>query len=89
MILIETKAKEKTALNPSVGADERQSLQTSCDEIIPADTGEFNSPFDDSMEDLQALLKKIQAANDPTHLHTVTMNELLETVYQSRPAGTG
>jgi len=83
---METKEKEKTALNPSVGADERQSLQTSCEEIIPADTGEFNSPFDDSMEDLQALLKKIQEANDPTRLQTVTMNELLETVYQSRPA---
>ena len=74
--------KEKTALNPSVGADGGQSIQLTNTSITDQQQN-CNGKF--SEEDYKELLWKIQQMNDPANLPTVTMQELYETVYQSRP----
>ena len=77
-------AKEKTALISSVGADDRQSILKYSDKIIPIESAEINSQDEDSSKKLREIQKKMQRLNDPAYLHTVSMNELYETVYQSR-----
>ena len=77
-------AKEKTALATSVGADERQSVQNT-DNIIPTSDAEFNDLNENSSETLEEIYRKMMRINDPAYLPTVTMQELYEKVYQSRP----
>ena len=79
-----SEAKEKTALCTSVGADERQSVQNTISSISVLDT-EINHPDENSPENLEDILRQMQRMSDPAYLHTVSMNELYETVYQSRP----
>ena len=43
-------AKEKTALITSVGADERQSFQTNCKDIIPTPDTEINHQIENPEE---------------------------------------
>ena len=69
-------AKEMTALGPSVGADGGQSLTKTNPSIA-----EDDSEFKEKMRRLQLM----QRINDPDYLPTITMNELYENVYQSRP----
>ena len=73
--------KEMTTLNASVGADERQSFQTYNNDIITTVNPEINYPD----ENIDEIYRQFQRMNDPAYLHTVSMNELYETVYQSRP----
>ena len=63
--------KEMTALVPSVGADERQPSQKVCKNSIPASDKEIN--------------ENVRVASNPLHLHTVSMAELYQTTYASRP----
>ena len=77
-------AKEKTALCTSVGADERQSVQNTISSISALDT-EINHPDENSPENFEDIMRQMQRMSDPAYLHTVSMNELYETVYQSRP----
>ena len=77
-------AKEKTALATSVGADERQSFQTSSTNIIPTSDTEINHPDEISSENLEEIYRQMQRMNDPAYLHTVSMNDLYETVLQNR-----
>ena len=79
-------SKEKTALTVSVGADERQSNQLSDAKIISTETGESNYLDKYFSEDYEDIYRQIWHMRNPTYLHTVSMNELYETVYQSRPA---
>lgn len=74
-------ANEKTALVPSVGADERQPLHNSTAQSIPDENAEINP----SEEDLQELYRRMQRMTDPHYLHTVSMTELYQTTYKSRP----
>lgn len=71
--------KKTTAPNPSVGADEGQSLNKNTN-IIPDCYGE-NNGLD---VELQAYFREQQQRNDPAYLPTVTLNELMEQVYQGR-----
>lgn len=74
--------KEKTtAPIPPVGADGEQSLSYVTEQIITTENKEIN-PSEENMEEI---LRQMQRMNDPAYLHTVSMNELYETVYQSRP----
>ena len=77
--------KEKTALITSVGADKRQSIQLCNTEIIPTENAKINDPGENSEEDFEKLCRQMQRMSAPAYLHTVSMNELYETVYQSRP----
>ncbi len=68
--------KEMTALIPSVGADGGQSLTNTNPSIT-----EYDSEFKEKMRRVQLM----QRINDPDYLPTISMNELYENVYQSRP----
>lgn len=78
-------AKEKTALATSVGADERQSFQTKSDSSIPTSNTEINYPDENSSENLEDLYRQMQRMASPCYLHTVSMTELYQTTYKSRP----
>lgn len=80
-----TNTKEKTALATSVGADERQSIQTLSVCSISASKPEIKGEIENPPEDFEELYRQLHRFNDPAYLHTVSMNELYETVYQSRP----
>ena len=77
-------AKEKTALATSVGADERQSVQNT-NNIIPTSDAEFNHPDANSSENLEEIYRQMRRMADPHYLHTVSMTELYQTSYKSRP----
>lgn len=70
-----------TALIPSVGADGGQPLHNSTEQSIPDETAEINPPE----EDLQELYRRMQRMSAPHYLHTVSMTELYQTTYKSRP----
>lgn len=69
--------KGMTALSTSVGADDGQSLNAISDNSITNEDADFNS-----FEDIQ---RKMMRMLDPRYLHTVSMTELYDTVYRSRP----
>lgn len=77
--------KEMTALIPSVGADERRSIQLCNNGIITTENAKINYSDENSSENLEEMYRQMQRMSDPAYLHTVSMNELYETVYQSRP----
>lgn len=70
--------KEKTARNTSVGADVRQPNPNQLTESITDSPVESNENFDE-------LKKKLRRMQDPAYLPTVTMTELYDTVYESKP----
>ena len=70
-----------TALIPSVGADGGQPLHNSTEQSIPDEHAEINPPE----EDLRELYRRMQHMTDPHYLHTVSMTELYQTSYKSRP----
>lgn len=70
-----------TAPVPSVGADGGQPLSQKPTLSIAEDNIENNPPE----KDLDELLRQMQRFSDPAYLPTVSMNDLLENIYQSRP----
>lgn len=66
-----------TALSTSVGADDGQSLNAISDNSITSENADFNS-FDE-------IHRKNHCMLDPGYLKIVSMTELLDNVYQSRP----
>ena len=78
-------AKEKTALTTSVGADERQSIQKSTVNSIPTSEREINEEIKNSEQSLEEMYRRMQRMTDPQYLHTVSMTELYQTTYRSRP----
>ena len=72
-----TNITEKTVPDVSVGADTEQPSQKYTASIIPAENENFNS-FDDFQHEMIRML-------DPCYLKTVSMTELYDTVYQSKP----
>ena len=73
--------KKMTALSSSVGADEGQSVSNS-DFTIPDVEEKYNPPE----EDWEELYRKIQRVQDPAYLHTVTFDQLMDSVFQGKPA---
>ena len=76
-----TENEKTTALIPSVGADGGQPLHDSTNQSIPHETCESNPPE----ENIEEMREKIRRMNDPHYLHTVSMTELYQTTYKSRP----
>lgn len=70
-----------TALIPSVGADGGQPPHDSTKQRIPHETCESNPPE----ENIEEMRERIRRMNDPRYLHTVSMTELYQTAYKSRP----
>lgn len=74
--------KEKTtAPYPPVGPGGGQPLSKIPKESIPEDFTEHN-PLE---KDLEEMLRQMRQYNDPAYLPTVSMQDLYENVYQSRP----
>lgn len=75
-------AKKKTTVPyPSVGADEEQSLKKFTKLSIATEPTENKSPEPSFNE----MFRKMQRIYDPAYLPTVSMQDLYETVYPSRP----
>ena len=77
--------KEMTALVPSVGADGRRSDQSNYKHSISNSEEEINDNFENGEENMDDLLKRMQRMTDSHYLHTVSMTELYQTTYKSRP----
>ena len=76
-----TDNEKTTALIPSVGADGGQPPHNSTKQRIPHETCESNPPE----ENIEEMRERIRRMNDPHYLHTVSMAELYQTAYKSRP----
>ena len=66
---------------PPVGADGEQPVHKTTGLSITEDLTE-NNPLEQTLEEK---LRPMQRMSDPAYLHTVSMSELYETIYQSRP----
>lgn len=72
--------KEKAARIPPVGADGGQPILCNKNSISEAATE--NKTSEESFEEL---MRKVSRVTDPAYLPTISMSELYENVYQSRP----
>ena len=77
--------KKTTAPDTSVGADDGQPLHNSTENSISAFEEEINGDFQNSSGSLDEIYRRIQRLTDPHYLHTISMTELYQTAYQSRP----
>lgn len=73
--------KEMTAPAASVGADAEQSSQKDIINSIPKNSLEFN----DFEKDFRRMQQEMFRQMDPTYLKTVSMTELFDSVYVSKP----
>ena len=78
--------KRKTTVPiPPVGADGEQPISNESTGIISGGEGEINSSGEISQENFLEFQRLYDRLNNPAYLHTVTLNELYETTYPSRP----
>ena len=76
--------KEKTtAPIPSAPTDGEQSLSNAS--IITTNNDKINHSEEFSEENFLEFQRRLDRINDPAYLHTMTLNELYETTYSSRP----
>ena len=73
--------KEMTAPNVSVGADTEQSIQKYTDNSITDNSENFKG-LDESFREMQ---RELMLSLDPSYLKTISMSELYDAVYQSKP----
>ena len=78
---MDSRETKRTVPVPSVGADGEQPISQTTTPSIAEEPAE-NKSQDERMEDI---LRELQRTSDPAYLHTVSMNELYQNVYQSRP----
>lgn len=77
---------EKTTVPvPPVGAGGEQPIFKTTTEIIPSASTEINLFEENSEENFEELYRQMQRISDPAYLHTVSLTELYETTYESRP----
>ena len=74
--------KKMTAHGSSVGADDGQSISQNSKTTIPDPDEKSNSPE----RDLEELYRKMRRMNDPAYLHTVTLDELMDNVFEGKSA---
>ena len=77
---------EKTTVPiPSGGADGEQPILNNSTGIITTDLTEINSQFSEPEKNFEDIQRQLDRMMNPAYLHTVTLNELYETTYPSRP----
>ncbi|MDD5912769.1 MAG: helicase RepA family protein [Oscillospiraceae bacterium] len=77
---------EKTTVPiPPVGAGGEQPISKTTTEIIPSASTEINRLKENSEENFEELYRQMQRISDPAYLHTISLTELYETKYESRP----
>ncbi len=70
---------------PSVAADGRQpQMNSTSTHMIPTMSEKVNQNNDMPLS-LEEMYRRMQRMNDPGYMHTVTLNQLYESVYQGRP----
>lgn len=74
--------KKMTAQGSSVGADDGQSISQNSKFTIPDPDEKSNSPE----RDLEELYRKMRRMSDPAYLHTVTLDELMDNVFEGKSA---
>ena len=74
--------KKMTAHGSSVGADDGQSISQNSKITIPDPDEKSNSPE----RDLEELYRKMRRMSDPAYLHTVTLDELMDNVFEGKSA---
>ena len=72
--------KKMTAHSSSVGADDGQSISQNSKTTIPDSDEKSNSPE----RDLEELYRKMRRMSDPAYLHTVTLDELMDNVFEGK-----
>ncbi len=72
---------KRTVPVPSAPTDGEQPISQTTTQSIAEETAE-NNPQE---KNYREMLRKMQRMSDPAYLHTVSMNELYQNVYQSRP----
>ena len=72
---------KRTVPVPSVGADGEQPISQMTVSSIAEEQADDNPPEENTEE----ILRELQRTSDPAYLPTVSMNELYQNVYQSRP----
>ena len=77
--------KKMTAQGSSVGADDGQSISKNSENSIPTSGQKSNDEIVNSQDSLEEMYRKMQRMTDPRYLHTLTMTELFQTTYKSRP----
>ena len=81
-----TNETEKTTVPvPPVGAGGEQPISKITTEIIPSASTEIDQFKENSEENFEELYRQMQRISDPAYLHTVSLTELYETKYESRP----
>ena len=78
---MDSRETKRTVPVPSVGADGEQPNSQTTTQSIAEETAE-NHPQE---KDLEETLPDTRRMNDPAYLHTVSMNDLYQNIYQSRP----
>lgn len=78
-------AKERTAPVSSVSAEEGQPVHNFSEDSIPNLESEINEVNDNSEENLEEMYRQMQRLTDPHYLHTISMTELYQTAFRSRP----
>lgn len=77
---------EKTTVPvPPAPTDGEQPLSNKTTQIISSDSSEINNPDENSEESFEELYRKMQRLTDPAYLPTISMTELFDTVYHSKP----
>ena len=78
---MDSKETKRTVPVPSVGADGEQPISQTTTPSIAEEMAE-NNPQE---KNYREMLRQMQRMSDPAYLHTVSMNDLYQNIYQSRP----
>ena len=75
-----------TAHASSVGADDGQSISKNSNISITTSKEEINDEVVNPQERLEEMYRRIQRMSDPAYLHTVTLDELMDNVFEVKSA---
>ena len=78
--------KKMTTQDSSVGADDGQSISKNSDISITTSKEEINDEVVNPQERLEEMYRRIQRMSDPAYLHTVTLDELMDNVFEVKSA---
>ena len=78
--------KKMTTQDSSVGADDGQSISKNSDISITTSKEEINDEVINPQESLEEMYRRIQRMSDPAYLHTVTLDELMDNVFEVKSA---
>ena len=78
--------KKMTTHASSVGADDGQSVSKNSDISITTSKGEINDEVVNHQESPEEMYRRIHRMSDPAYLHTVTLDELMDNVFEVKSA---